>query len=38
MLFAMSRERGEGVFNAKTSANRIKAFDRPSSTKAAYVA
>ena len=38
MLFAMSRKRGEGVFNAKTSANRIKAFDRPTSSKAVYVA
>ena len=38
MMFAMSLERGDGVFNAKTSANRKKTFDRPTSSKAAYVA
>ena len=34
----MSRDRGEGVFNAKSSANRNEAFDRPTSFKVAYVA
>ena len=37
MLFAMSRDRGEGVFNAKSSANRSEVFDRPTSPKTAYV-
>ena len=34
----MSRERGEDVFNAKSSANRNETFDRPTCSKTAYVA
>ena len=30
----MSRERGEGVFDAKSSVNCKEAFDRPTSSKA----
>ena len=34
----MSRGRAEDVFNAKSSANRNETFDRPTSSKTAYVA
>ena len=37
MLFAISRERGEGVFNAKSGVNHREAFGWPTSSKAAYV-
>ena len=35
MLFAMSRDRGKGLLNAMSSANRNEAFDRPTPSKAA---
>ena len=34
----MPRERGEDVFNAKSSANGNETFDRPTGSKTAYVA
>ena len=34
---AMSRERGKGVFDARSGANRREAFDRPTSSKAPKV-
>ena len=33
----MSRERGEGVSNARSRSNRKEAFDRPKSSKASKV-
>ena len=38
MLFSRSHERVDDVFNAKSSANLKEAFERPTSSKTAYVA
>ena len=38
MLLAMSEDKGEGVYDAKSGANSKDAFVRPTSSRAAYVA